>query len=246
MNFKKTLAAVAASAIAVSAMATAAFADDDAVYGGGTTAEPATEIGFAELQDATSADTWLNLFFGDKAALKEVGKDKAIIVYVSDVNENAYFKVSGTDASDNWKASAIDGKVTTLEAYDAEAGKITIPYSVWGAFANRVDIQGGQGCKFWGLALEDDADTIAEIEALMAADAGAADEGAADEGAADEGAADEGAADEGAADEDASAGDTAEEGASKGNSDTGVEGVAAIAGLAIVAAGAVIVAKKRG
>ena len=246
MNFKKTLAAVAASALAVSAMATAAFADG--VYGG-TWDELATELGTAEFVDATAptdAEGWKDLIIADKSALKEVGKDKAIIVYVSDVNDNAYLKCAGNDASGNWKESAkINGNITKLEAYDAEAGTITVPYSEWGVYASFA-IQGGKGCNFWGIAFEDDADTIAAIEALMAADAGAADEGAADEGAADEGAADEGAADEGAADEDASAGDTAEEGASKGNSDTGVEGVAAIAGLAIVAAGAVIVAKKRG
>mgnify|MGYP006990139278 CR=1 FL=1 len=32
---------------------------------------------------------------------------------------------------------------------------------------------------------------------------------------------------------------------SKGNADTGVEGVAVVAGLAIIAAGAVVVSKKR-
>ena len=46
--------------------------------------------------------------------------------------------------------------------------------------------------------------------------------------------------------EEAGAGDTTETDGNKGNSDTGVEGVAVVAGLAVVAAGAVIVAKKRG
>lgn len=50
-----------------------------------------------------------------------------------------------------------------------------------------------------------------------------------------------------AADDNAAAGDTSAPTASdKGAADTGVEGVAVVAGLAIVAAGAVIVAKKRG
>ena len=237
MNFKKTLAAVAASAIAVGAMATAAFADG--VYGGNWE-ELATELGTAELQDATSADAWLDLFIGDKSALKEVGKDKAIIVYVSDVNENAYFKVAGNDSSGNWKESAkINAKVTTLEAYDAEAGTITVPYSEWGVYTSFA-IQGGQGCKFWGIAFEDDTATIDAIKTLMAGDSAAEDTTAEDTEAT------EAPADDANTDDTAAAGDTTEEGASKGNSDTGVEGVAAIAGLAIVAAGAVIVAKKRG
>ena len=45
--------------------------------------------------------------------------------------------------------------------------------------------------------------------------------------------------------EEAGSGDTTVTDGNKGNSDTGVEGVAVIAGLAVVAAGAVIVAKKR-
>ena len=233
MNFKKTLAAVAASAIAVSAMATAAFADGEL---GGTWEEKATEIGAAKLVDATAEDAWFELFVGDKAALKDAGaKDKAIVVYVSDVNENGYFKCAGNlNSESDWDNSATEGKIVSLEWYDADAGTLTIPYSYWGKYNYGFAIQGGKGCKFWGIALEDDADTIAEIEALMAGDSAAEDTEAPAEDT------------EAPADEETGAGDTAEEGASKGNSDTGVEGVAAIAGLAIVAAGAVIVAKKRG
>ncbi|MBD5115979.1 MAG: hypothetical protein HDT48_00500 [Ruminococcaceae bacterium] len=43
----------------------------------------------------------------------------------------------------------------------------------------------------------------------------------------------------------ASTGDTNTAGADKSNADTGVEGVAAIAGIAIIAAGAIVIAKKR-
>ena len=226
MNFKKTLAAVAASAIAVSAMATAAFADT--VYGGSWD-EKATTIGAAKKVDASS---WTELYIADKAALKEVGKDKAIVVYVDGDEAEAFVKIAG-NKDGNWN----DGTGLKLEAwgdkYNSETCALTIPYSMWGVFS---DIQlGAEHAVVYGVAFEDDAETIAAIEALIAADSAAEDTEAT-----------EAPADDANTDDTAAAGDTTEEGASKGNSDTGVEGVAAIAGLAIVAAGAVIVAKKRG
>lgn len=94
-----------------------------------------------------------------------------------------------------------------------------------------------------------------EIEfTLDLADSAADDNNAADEPAEEPAASDEGSSDEEPAAEPADEGNTATEAngdteapttADKNTPDTGVEGVAAVAGLAVIAAGAVIVAKKR-
>ena len=231
MNFKKTLAAVAASAIAVSAMATAAFAD-----GYGDT--------FGSVSGEVAINGW-TLLFDDcisTADAKAAGaKNNDMLIYFDGDASTVYLKVAGNDSSANWQ-NGKEGIVTEVWSYDEEAKCAVVPYSAWGVMAEiQLGIENkGDAFTVYGVTFANDTETIAEIEALMAGDSAAEDTTAEDTTAT------EAPADDANTDDTAAAGDTTEEGASKGNSDTGVEGVAAIAGLAIVAAGAVIVAKKRG
>lgn len=219
MQLRKIFAAAAAAAMAVSAMSVMAFADT--VYGG-TDDAPSATLAFTGKQDASDPSTRLDLAIVDGLSA-EVGaaysanEDIVVIVAIDDA-ASAYFKLAG-NVGENWD-NGTEGKILEAWAdnYNADENTLTVPVSVWGKF-DKMYIQGGQGCTFYGVAFSGDAATIEAAKALIA-------DGAADGGAA--------------------AGETEAAGTSdKGNAETGAEGVAALAGLAIVAAGAIAVANKR-
>ena len=163
----------------------------------------------------------------------------------------------------------IDGKDMALQGVsftnDEDGGRRTNIYNAWASFNADEHLTTDASKATSTLISIDDLGEWTKVEVTFdvygldeAADDAAADEDV----AADDAAADEDVAADDAADEDADADDAADEApatdeapaagdvaaatdSTKGSPDTGVADVAAVAGLGIVAAGAVLVAKKR-
>ena len=229
MKLRKFLASVAAAAVAVSAMTISAFAEG--IYGD-----------FAAKAEAVEISGWTVLYdCVDTAAVKADFKEKAMYVYTNGNADEIYLKVAGNNAAGTWD-NGKEGIVSSTWTMD-DAGCITVPYSAWGKLgAIQLGIESkGDPFTVYGVTFEGEETVAAEIAALMAG-SDAAEEEATEE--VEEDAAEE--VEEDAAEEETTAGDVdASTDSSKGSPDTGVEDVAVVAGLAIVAAGAVLVSKKR-
>ncbi|MGN0597946.1 MAG: hypothetical protein ACI4J1_11540 [Ruminiclostridium sp.] len=180
------------------------------------------------------------------------------------VNNEKFYQWGGAQVSWGWDADGdenedskdgVNGE-TWAGTVGADGGVISIPVSE----GDVVDFY----CLSWDTYAGVQYTLTFEVPSAEAADVeedDAADEDVAEEDEADEDVAEEDEADEDTADEDEAEEDTAEDEAEedtadtttdtttttgdKTTPDTGVEGVAAVAGLAVVAAGAVIIAKKR-
>ena len=181
---------------------------------------------FAAKAEAVEISGWTVLYdCVDTAAVKADFKEKAMYVYTNGNADEIYLKVAGNNAAGTWD-NGKEGIVSSTWTMD-DAGCITVPYSAWGKLgAIQLGIESkGDPFTVYGVTFEGEETVAAEIAALMSGSD---------------------AAEEEAATEETTAGDVdASTDSSKGSPDTGVEDVAVVAGLAIVAAGAVLVSKKR-
>ena len=272
MNFKKILASVAAAAVAVSAMSTAAFAANLTINGTFTGVVSATENWLFDLNVEGVMD-----------GLNVADIYGATIVFTQEsVDASATSGVGGafvfSSKGNNWNqidwGNAAAGKAITLDVEtrsitrmetepffnetdvsgaDGEYAQIGIQ-CWWGPASGSIEVEsisllGKDGAVLKTFGASTDTETTEDTEASEE-DSSAPEETTAEETTAEETAApEETTSEETAAPEEttAAAGDTnAPTTNDKGAADTGVEGVAVVAGLAVIAAGAVIIAKKRG
>ena len=165
MKLNKIFAAVAATAMAVSTMAVSAFAGDG-VYGT-TEAEPATEIGWVGLQDASDTSVWMDLAQVDMVTndFLTTKEGKSILIFC-EVVDGGYVKVAGNDFTGAWNNGREGSFDSWADCYDADLKAIKVSDGVWGPMGT-LFLQGGQGIKFYGICWEDDTARIDEIKALM-------------------------------------------------------------------------------
>ena len=252
MKLRKILAAVAASAVAVSAMAVTASAVDAQGADG-------------EALIAFAGGDWTAQYWADGAEWASV-QETAIITGDGSYSVTVTAKATGIDeeTGDEYVADGttdiafaalqvvngetlFPGMVITIDSVELDGNAVTLngtPYtSSDDGVTTRVNL-----FNEWVSTLPEDARTVDGLAADATATAVAKACGAWTEmsvtftvtGAGGA------AAEEAPADDTASAGDVdASTDSSKGSPDTGVADVAAVAGIAVVAAGAFIVAKKR-
>ena len=263
MKLRKILAAIAASAVAVSSMAVSAFAAD-----GNYTAT----LGFADgtwaaqdwastceiTGDGTYSITSNCLFTvideetGDE--VQEAAAGAGIMVFVVDIAElGAELGINeapegATDEDDSWKYATGDVKVTdvkvttggtelAIDQANVKVGDIESKGNL------RIEIYNEYGPTKEAPAIDKDAFAFAAEDQFTVTFTISGLGGAAAEDATEE--VEEEAAEE-TTTEAPAAGDVAgTTDSSKGSPDTGIEDVAVVAGLAIVAGGAVLVSKKR-
>ena len=255
MNVKKLMAGAVASVVAVSAMAVAASAYDAtlgyadsswSVQDWDTTVEVTGDgtytvtSNFAPWEDADTGDEIPALANGavvfvvdikGLATDKNAGSGADGFEFADDdfAGKAAFAKAAGIDVS-NIKVTVTDadGASTELDASGAYVGDLEGKGNI------RIEIYNEYGAQDPAIDLNAIADaaqiavtfTITGIDGSDAATGGE---------------------DAATGNDNASNGNTAAStGSDKTSADTGVEGVAVVAGLAIVAAGAVVVAKKRG
>ena len=251
MSIKKIMAGAVASVMALSTMAVAANAYTatlgfaDGTWSAQDWATTAEVNGDGTYTLTTKFDPWQDEETGEDVPAEATG----IMVFVVDIAQlGADLGLEATDDQpyDMTKCTVSDVKVT------ADGNEIAVDNSkvLWGDPEGkgnlRIEIFNAYGSTAVGEAYD------ASVSPINPADISAAKEisvtftlsGISGDAAADDNAA---ADDTAAADDNAAAGDTAAPTTGdKGAADTGVEGVAVVAGLAIIAAGAVVVAKKRG
>lgn len=233
MSMKKILAAAAASVVAVSAVSTLAFADD-----------------FTKTDATGYVDAWtcVNLIgdtvaYDDTTAKENFGVDTVAdlaniesITFTSTADTGEW--TIGYDAVDGWKqgdSAAIGGK--TEAGFCKGADTLTISDINWAkgdGMCIKICYNNGDDCSVtWTVKMKDGAGTDTPADSTADNTTSGADD--ANSTVADSTATDSTAAD--------STADTTT--SDKGNVNTGVEGVAAVLGVAVVAAGAMVVAKKR-
>ncbi len=272
MSIKKIMAGAVASVMALSTMAVAASAANydtivmyaDANWGFSTmdanTFVPPTTVVDKDGTYTVSSGTpmWTDEETGDDvpavsgaagvfcvdieglATLKNAGKDaEGYDTCVTAADKMAFAKAAGINVSDV-KVSIVKEDGSTADVA-VDQGNILFG-DIEGNGKIRIEIYNQYGDTKDAPAVNvDDLNGATEINVtftISGIDAAAEDNASDDNAAAD---------DTAAADDNAAAGDTAAPTTGdKGAADTGVEGVAVVAGLAIIAAGAVVVAKKRG
>ncbi|MGN0656326.1 MAG: NPXTG-anchored protein [Ruminiclostridium sp.] len=272
MKLRKVMAAVAATAVAASAMSVAAFAVDAqgtdgealiAFAGGDWTAQYwADGNEYASVEETviiTGAGSYSVSVTAKSAGIDEDTGDEYVADGTSDIAFAALQVVNGE--------TLFPGMVITIDSVELDGTAVALtgtPYtSSDEGITTRVNLYNE-----WVSQLPDDARTIDGLAAdatptpidkacgawtkmtvnftVTLADDAAADDAAAEEAPADEAPAEEAPVVDNTAAEVPAAGDVdAATDSSKGSPDTGVADVAAVAGLAIVAAGAVVISRKR-
>ena len=271
MKLRKIFAAVAASAVAVSTMAVSAFAADGNYtatlgFADGTWAAQDWASTCEITGDGTYSITSNCLFTvvdeetGDE--VQEAAAGAGIMVFVVDIAElGAELGINvapegATDEDDSWKYATGDVKVTdvkvTTGGTDLAIDQANVKVGDIESKGNlRIEIYNEYGPTKDAPAIDKDAFafaaedqftvtfTISGLGGAAAEDAEEAEEETTEDTATEE-------TTEDTTTEAPSTGDvSAETDASKGSPDTGIEDVAVVAGLAIVAGGAVLVSKKR-
>ena len=271
MKLRNILATSVAAVVAVSSLSVSAFAlstadylIDGTVY---VTAEKDTEPDWSADSGVAVTDVY-GVTYHVEFNADEVADEAAWIGGGIGANSvsTGWKQVEWGRNSKEITADLENGTITWLNdepIFTADDAYAQLWLQTWGGTVTvlSADILGADGVVLsTDDVAADDADEAADEDTADedTADEDAADEDVAEDDAADEDVAEDDAADEDVAEDDAAEEDTAEEDTAdtttedttattgdKTTPDTGVEGVAAVAGLAIVAAGAVIVAKKR-
>ncbi|MCM1300085.1 MAG: NPXTG-anchored protein [[Eubacterium] siraeum] len=221
MNMKKIIASAVAAVMTVGTMAVAASAD----------------ALLSKTGNSSSAEKYVISFEGlTEDQVKSIVKIEASINVTSDYANGS---VGYNDAEAGWKGDQSEASASGASTWTAEFAEGALcATDDDGNLAPYSEVQ------FWWV--NDNADgtegTIS-LESVKLLDASGNEVTAGAAAPAAENAAEAPAATEAPAAENAAAANTAP--ADKGNADTGVEGVAVVAALAVLAGGAVVVAKKR-
>ena len=243
MNMKKIMAGVAASALAVSTMAVAASAASDKYVDTYTRSLAADKINinddgtfYAQVQNGASTDvTWTITYTTADGATGYA----LIGINWGEPTEEA----NGVTMSGNWNGAGVALPEDVVEAAAGDFSTITLDVTV---VADTIDADAQTQADAYG-----EESVVGDmIVAFIGSDGVAYRNGFGTirvEAKADEPAPSEGEGTDNTDNTPAEGtGNTNTATNDKQNADTGIEGVAVVAGLAIIAAGAVVVAKKRG